>query len=116
MLDIIVLTETWLNDDILNSIVNIENYFIIRNDRQTRRGGGVALFVKNNFYYEVLHDIFEKPLEIEIIYIPPNLSGNCKVNITDYFINYIDHLSTARKVNYILICGDLNDNKSNDVE
>ena len=90
----------------------------------------MALYVKNNLFFEILHDNLEKPLEIEIIfvflktfklllcviYIPPNLSSICKRNITDYLINSIDHFSAALKVNKILICGDLNDYKNNDVE
>lgn len=39
--DIFALSETWLNSSISNVSVDIDNYNLIRKDRQTR-GGGIA--------------------------------------------------------------------------
>jgi hypothetical protein len=50
------------------------------------------------------------------IYIPPNLCSNIKKNITEYLIIEIDHFSTLFKTNNIILCGDLNDYISNDIE
>ncbi len=42
------ITETWLNYDVTDAEVSLENYNIFRGDRQSgRRGGGVALYVKS---------------------------------------------------------------------
>ena len=46
-IDLFFTTETWLHDNITNSMINVNNYEIIRSDRRSRRGGGVALFYKN---------------------------------------------------------------------
>ncbi len=40
--DMLCITETWLNSDVTNAEVSLENYNIFRGDRQSgRRGGGV---------------------------------------------------------------------------
>ncbi len=42
------ITETWLNYDVMDAEVSLENYNIFRGDRQSgRRGRGVALYVKS---------------------------------------------------------------------
>ena len=47
--EIIVVTESWLNNSIPNSLFNCSrNYNIFRYDRPGRTGGGVAILVKNN--------------------------------------------------------------------
>lgn len=54
--DFVALTETWLNNDILDSEVTPPNYNIIRKDRPTR-GGGVALMIKREIQYTVLPEV-----------------------------------------------------------
>ena len=52
--DIIGVTETWLNTNILDSEMSMEGYSLLRKDRSdNRRGGGVALYIRNdiNFIY-----------------------------------------------------------------
>ena len=49
-LDLVAITETWLNDKITDEEISIEGYTLIRNDRKDinkHRGGGVALYIKN---------------------------------------------------------------------
>lgn len=48
--DIILLTETWLNNHILDSTIHIPNYSVIRQDRAGRRGGGACIYVKDNIH------------------------------------------------------------------
>ncbi|PKU40959.1 hypothetical protein llap_8745 [Limosa lapponica baueri] len=43
--DIVAITETWW-DESYNWSVGIEGYKLFRRDRRGRRGGGVALYVK----------------------------------------------------------------------
>ncbi len=46
--DILCITGTWLNYDVTDAEVSLENYNIFRGDRLSgRRGGGVALYVKS---------------------------------------------------------------------
>ena len=45
--DIACISETWLHGDVPNDVVNIPGYVIHRGDRSDgRRGGGVAVFVR----------------------------------------------------------------------
>ena len=45
--DIIALTETWLDDNFLDSELHRNDYNIFRKDRSNRRGGGVLLAIKD---------------------------------------------------------------------
>ena len=50
-LDIIGITETWLNERISNSEIAIENFSIYRKDRSDDKGGragGVIVYVRNS--------------------------------------------------------------------
>ena len=48
--DVIALTETWTNDQIDNSFLNVEGYEVVarddREDTEKGRGGGVLIYVK----------------------------------------------------------------------
>lgn len=67
--DIVGITETWLNESIIDSEVNISGYTLFRKDRKSEsktRGGGVALYVRNNINVilnnEISNDIFPEIL------------------------------------------------------
>ena len=49
----IAITETWLSDIIPNGCLSLENYVLFRADRQGRQGGGVCLYVRENFNPEL---------------------------------------------------------------
>lgn len=54
-IDILALTETWLNDSISDSLVHIPHYKIYRKDRSDHRtGGGVCFFVRNTLRVKLL--------------------------------------------------------------
>ena len=62
-LDIIGITETWLTEEILTSEICPEGYTLYRKDRKDlvkTRGGGVALFVKNDINITEREDINEQ--------------------------------------------------------
>ena len=53
--DMACVTETWLKDVIRSDVVSISGYVIHRNDRSNgRRGGGVAVFVRQDIPCERL--------------------------------------------------------------
>lgn len=52
--DIICVSETWLNDRIDSSIIAIDGYKIVRNDRVGRIGGGVLIYVRYSLICKVL--------------------------------------------------------------
>ena len=53
---IIGLTETWLSSD-PNPQVALQNYDFVFNSRQDRVGGGVALYIFNDYKYNKCQEI-----------------------------------------------------------
>ena len=83
---VIGVTETWLN---ANSppVFNLDNYTMVRADRKEGRGGGVAIYLRNQLNIQIRHDIhiegaedifvevindFGKNILIGVVYRPPN--------------------------------------------
>lgn len=61
--DIIGITETWLTDKILDSEICMEDYTLLRRDRKypnKTRGGGVAIYIKNNLKVIERSDLTEE--------------------------------------------------------
>jgi hypothetical protein len=54
--DIMCFTETWLNTNVANQNISLDNFQSpFRKDRVDRLGGGVTIYVKND--YHVVHFI-----------------------------------------------------------
>lgn len=51
--DIICMSETWLNESIDDSMIQIEGYDLIRNDRN-RHGGGICVYFRKNLCFKLL--------------------------------------------------------------
>lgn len=51
---IISIAETWLHAGISDALVNLNDYFIIRNDRVGKIGGGIAVYIHNSLKVNVL--------------------------------------------------------------
>ena len=87
-LSIIGLTETWLNINCSLDLYNINNYNFINNARNTRRSGGVGMYVRNGISYEIRYDLdvsnnssesifaeldtSSQKIIVGVIYRPPN--------------------------------------------
>ena len=74
--DIINLSETWLQNELVDHFVNIQNYSLVRNDRNTldtngtvKRGGGICTYIKKGLIFNVLDDLFicNKDIELSVI-------------------------------------------------
>lgn len=52
-LHVLCISETWLNKDITDGMVGIEDFVLYRNDRKGKRGGGTGIYVKNNIQVEI---------------------------------------------------------------
>ena len=112
----IEITESKLDDCILDSEIQTDNYQILRCDKN-RKGGGVACYVSNklsyikkDFFPEEIENIFfeillpkTKPITVGIIYRPPN-QNNLLQTLNENFAK----LDTLKKELYIL--GDFNIN------
>ena len=51
--DIAFKTETWLKDEISDSVVEIQGYKIVRRDRLTHQHGGFCVYIKNGLKFEI---------------------------------------------------------------
>ena len=63
--DFICLVETWLENNVSENETLIANYICVRHDRN-RHGGGVLLYIKNNYQYKLL---VKGPLDTELLFI-----------------------------------------------
>ena len=52
--DIVAITETWLSDDIPDSVVHVNEYSVFRQDRNGAIGGGVMCYISKNIFSRVL--------------------------------------------------------------
>ena len=73
-LDIITVTETWLNDNISNNEIFPTGYNVIRKDRSSgKRGGGVLIALLNNINYNLVSlGAWSNELEIAAVEIELN--------------------------------------------
>ena len=85
---VIGITESKLDNSVLDGEINIEGYNIIRSDRN-RHGGGVACYIRSDISYNIRNDFTDdieniffdillpklRPILIGIVYRPPDQSG-----------------------------------------
>lgn len=121
--DLICVTETWLNENITDSTVAVEGYSILRNDRMTGRGGGICIYYKSGLNCRVLDNsdmlsghasvdrtehlfievrVSEDKLLLGVIYSPPDV--DCSY--------LIDQKLSELSLDYekIVLIGDFNTN------
>ena len=78
---VISITESWLDHTVNDSEIEIENYVVVRKDRN-RSGGGVCMFIHKDLSFNVRNDLEHKHLEsiwVDLI-LPkskPILIGTC---------------------------------------
>ena len=114
---LIGITETWLHST-SPPIFNIDNYELIHTDRTNGKGGGVALYIRNDLQYKIRHDIQIEGIEtlfleiiddkyknkiVGVIYRPPN-------NVADTFLDKLESCLefVSRENKDIYIMGDFN--------
>ena len=118
-LDILVITETWLTEDIPTDEFEVQDYQTIRKDRSAdhakKCGGGVLIYVKNSITIReeecplvqptdavtiIIQKPFMKPITITGLYHPPNSADT-------QFLKYLELLLSYEK-NESYILGDFN--------
>ena len=68
--DIIGITETWLNEEISDVELNINDYTIFRHDRLNKTGGSVILLIKKDIKVNIRDDLlkeFEESVWCDVI-------------------------------------------------
>ena len=119
---ILCITETWLNDTVDSALLEIPNYTITRSDRSNRKGGGTAVYVRNDLKFDAflngvlnsyncncsLLDVIDVKLFLICIYILPNTRADDLRLIHDSLVDIVDSF-LAKKPNYrYCIVGDFN--------
>nr|CAI5834332.1 unnamed protein product [Callosobruchus analis] len=113
--DFIALSETWLNNNIVDSVIALKGYKIFRTDRGGR-GGGVALYVTNKYLCHSVNTIetnFEqlwvaftvsnKRFIVGVLYKPPSYPDSEFIAELEDVFNDI-----CPKYDYIICTGDFN--------
>ena len=114
--DIVGLSETWANDNISDSELNIPGYSLYRKDRNNKfksKGGGVALYINENLVSR--HNDILPDTECEAIWAKISLSKNSHLHVgvcyrspsstTEESMQLTKVIETAAN-NYALIFGD----------
>lgn len=108
-----VITETWLHCNILDSEITPPNYTIIRKDREARERG-VAILIKSDIVFAVLDEVKDiEALWVQIrmndrvivlggVHRPPNSSVDFLVRLRQYMDSVICYNED------ILLIGDFN--------
>jgi hypothetical protein len=117
--DIVAISETWLKSKTTDKFCSVNGYKLIRNDREGKGGGGVAIYVKNTIKFKILAtspNIFD-PKQVEYIFCQITLN-NTQIVIAalyrrpyndcsfDTFLHKMQHLRL--KYDSIIMLGDFN--------
>ena len=104
--NIIIGTETWLNNSIHSSeVIPTDQYNIFRNDREGSKGGGVLIAVHNTELIAVKIHHNQRSIILSAFYRPPSLQD---ITYTEKIRNDFVHLKTLTKHNSLWIAGDIN--------
>ena len=66
----LALNETLLGDSISDNELIIQDYNLIRKDRN-RNGGGVAIYIRNSISYDLINSVVLDSLELLLIRVRP---------------------------------------------
>ena len=122
--DIALVCETWFKTHHTDQNVSIDGFNLFRRDRKKRRGGGVAIYIKDHIQSSVMEieqlncpDIFELLLVktfihtdshfICAIYHPPKALYNT-ADLLKYIADMLDYILAHYSGATVTIAGDLN--------
>ena len=109
--EIIIVSETWLNSTIDDSIIQWDGFKLVRQDRdlgRVKRGGGLCVYIKEHIDFEVLNELttlinnniefihlkfkagMQKPINILCVYRPPDGSHKEFVRSITQVLDLID--------------------------
>ncbi len=115
--------ESWLNPLIPNRDILISGYCSpLRNDRSSRRGGGVCLYIKETISFRTVTDLPQCPPWVEciwahlpihriifvVLYVPPSLTSEQNKSVLDYVESCSDSVLARYSDSNLIIVGDLN--------
>ena len=126
-IQILCLTETWLNDNFSPTSINFPDFSIVRRDRSRKMGGGVLIAIKQSWSYEIceISDEFESiwilcrnakmprrysHLAVAVIYHHP---GANNYELQKHILSTADKISIKHPNCLFMITGDFNHFKDN---
>ena len=116
----VFLSETWLNDGILDAEVTLEGFNLFRGDREGRARGGSALYLREylngrkakSFSNGVVEYVIVTSKVLEAIFIsiyrPPDTSYNEWNNAVSSLMEEVDLIQSNGGFQRVLLGGDLN--------
>ena len=100
--DVVILCETWLTP--FSPTVTISGYDLCHKDRQSKRGGGIALLISNKIRYKTLN--IKTPLNItltfESICVEIELRNQQRIKALSTVLQIILNLSLL--INIVTLC------------
>ena len=126
-IEIIIVTETWLSDNIPSEAVNISGYTLIRKDRGNGLGGGCAIYVREVISTKIRNDLSDPNFEcqwvilrpkwlprtvsriaVACVYLPPTIDQGSLENFYDCFYSCYDIVSSESPETGFIVAGDFN--------
>ena len=130
--DIACLTETWLETERPNEVIDISGYNIVRNDRSNRQGGGVAALIRDTIPHftwpQLIDPCFEslwitmRPnkmprifshVTVGVIYHPPRANN---WEMTQHICKCVDSILQKHPSTGLIITGDMNQLKDQHIK
>jgi exonuclease III len=121
--DLFSLNETWLKTHMNNSCLYLDGYKIFRLDRMVKKGGGVAILVKNSYNASIENTLLTD--NVELLHVSLQLPASKAINIISVYKpphvsvgNFLSDMGTLlSSINYnsfpLIIVGDININALN---
>ena len=73
-IDVLTLSETWLNSLIFDEEIRLPGYLCVRKDRTGhKRGGGTLIYIRENLPYRIRNDLMTEDIECLWIEINRNI-------------------------------------------
>ena len=121
---VMCLNETRLDHSVSDAEICVDNYNVIRKDRN-RQGGGTAIYISKFLSYTVLNDLSLDNFEHILLKVKPphqNAFLLCSIyrppstNKAYYFDRLVNNIENAFSYNLeLMMLGDLNENCSDDL-
>lgn len=129
-IDVGIITETWLSHIHAEDMFAINEYTLIRKDRNLKKGGGIAVYINNKYEFERVfttdYQRFEvlwvkiknrsENIYIAAIYHPPTNYPYDERDLLDTLSDTIATIKSEAQWSSIFICGDINTLNKNDLE
>ena len=116
----IMLTETWLSDEISDAEIQMENFEIFRSDRISRQRGGAAIYLRKELHSKVFNAFSNSVVETLIVtcktlkivfvcaYRPPSTKNEEWTQAINNLNNQIEMVQSNGGYDTIIFGGDMN--------